>query len=70
MKTPTLFGSLERASDSGYLFRRDPTEYMSPSPYLKMETDPVSETWCFIVTLNSDDVQGFYYMLAGKLVYR
>jgi hypothetical protein len=38
------------------LFLRDPTEYMSSSPHLRMERDPVSET-CFLVFRIADDVQ-------------
>jgi hypothetical protein len=37
----------------GYFFIRDPTEYVPPSPYLKTETDPVSETFRFLVIYNS-----------------
>jgi hypothetical protein len=33
---------------------RDPTEWMSPSSRLKTYTDPVSETSCFLVILNSE----------------
>jgi hypothetical protein len=33
---------------------RDPTEWMSPSPRLKTDTDPVSETSCFLVIWNSE----------------
>jgi hypothetical protein len=37
------------------LFLRDPTEQMPPSPHVKMETDPVSETLCFLVFRIPDD---------------
>jgi hypothetical protein len=42
----TMFQKLILFPSSGE--GRDPTEYVSPSPQLKMETDPVSETLCFL----------------------
>jgi hypothetical protein len=58
----TLLGPLERAllpldENRGYLFLRDPTEQVSPSPYLKVETDPGSETLRFLVFRTPDDGQ-------------
>jgi hypothetical protein len=41
----------------GSLFLRDPTEYMSSSLHPKTETDPVSETLCFLVFRNPCDGQ-------------
>jgi hypothetical protein len=40
-------------SDLGQLFLRDPTE-VSPSPHLRTETGPVSETACSILLLPID----------------
>jgi hypothetical protein len=37
------------SSESDSLFLRDPTEQVSPSPHLRMETDPVSEPLCFLI---------------------
>jgi hypothetical protein len=36
---------------------RGPTEQLSPSPHLKIETVPVSETVCFLVFRIPDDGQ-------------
>jgi hypothetical protein len=38
METPTLLGPLERANLNHCC------DYVSPSPHLKTETDPISET--------------------------
>jgi hypothetical protein len=46
-KTLCLLDLLERASLNRFL--RDPTKSVSPSPHLRTETDPVSETLCFLV---------------------
>jgi hypothetical protein len=32
---------------------RDPNEKVSPSPHMRTETDPVSETLCFLIIQNS-----------------
>jgi hypothetical protein len=36
-------------SHRGYVFKRDSTEYVSVSLYLKMETEPVSQMLCFLI---------------------
>jgi hypothetical protein len=41
-------GSLRKSNDFDWLFPRDPRDYAYFSLYLKMETDPVSETLCFL----------------------
>jgi hypothetical protein len=43
-KTLTLLGPLERMIEVSSF-----KDTVSPSPHLKMETDPVSETLCFLV---------------------
>jgi hypothetical protein len=45
-ETPTLLSHLERV---------DPTELISPSLHMRRETDPVSETMCFLVFRIPDD---------------
>jgi hypothetical protein len=40
--TPTILGPLERANLNHWTILRDPTEYVSFSLRLRMETDPVS----------------------------
>jgi hypothetical protein len=44
-------GPLERANFNHWteITLRDPTEYTYPSYDLKMETDPLSETLCFLM---------------------
>jgi hypothetical protein len=44
-------------SDSGQLFLRGPAECLSSFLHLKMETDPVSETLCFLAFRILDDGQ-------------
>jgi hypothetical protein len=45
-----------RSIDWGYLFLRDPIEQVS-SPSLTTKTNPVSETFCFMVLRILDDGQ-------------
>jgi hypothetical protein len=56
METSTLLGPLKSANQnywsSGLALLRDPTEKVSSSPHLEMETDPVFEMLCFLVILN------------------
>jgi hypothetical protein len=49
-KIPTLLGPLEGANLNQ---QTSPPNRVSSSPDLKMETDPTSETLCFLVTYNS-----------------
>jgi hypothetical protein len=53
METPNLLGPLERVN----LNLMVPTDYVSPFPHLKTETDTVSEMLCFLVIYNSGDEQ-------------
>jgi hypothetical protein len=46
---PTLVGPLERANFNHCSFQGNQTEYVSPPTKLRTETDPVSETLCFLV---------------------
>jgi hypothetical protein len=52
-ETPTKLST----TDLSQLFLRNPTEYMSPSRHLRTETDPVSETPCFLVFRIPEDGQ-------------
>jgi hypothetical protein len=54
-ETPTLSGPLERGNVNHY--SGDPTVYVSPFTHLKTVTDPVSETFCFLVFRIWDDGQ-------------
>jgi hypothetical protein len=54
MGAPTLLGPLETASLNHWT---DPTEYVPPSYYLRMETDPLSKTLFFLETSDMDKVK-------------
>jgi hypothetical protein len=45
------------------LFLRDPTEYASFALHLRTETDPVSETLCFLVCRIPDDVKSLEILI-------
>jgi hypothetical protein len=45
-ETRTLWGPLQRANLKHWTFLKDPSELVSPTPHLRTETDPVSETLC------------------------
>jgi hypothetical protein len=55
-----MFRLLEKAGYLDYLFLRDSTELVYPPPpplHLRSETDPVSETICFLVFRIPDNWQ-------------
>jgi hypothetical protein len=59
-ETPTMLGPLERADLNHWtspVFLRDPNEQVTPPRYLRTETDPASETLCFLVSRIPDDEQ-------------
>jgi hypothetical protein len=54
---PTLLGPLKIANDPCHNNIYINTQHLSPSPHLKRETDPVSETLCILVFRIPDDGQ-------------
>jgi hypothetical protein len=57
-KTPTLLGPLERANlKQSLALSKGPNRVGVFPPHLRTETDPVSETLCFLVSRRPDDEQ-------------